>query len=73
MSDEESDDDFDLIRSLRSPSERKFRQRENFLDTLDDISFLNRFRLSKENFTVFLLKIRDNIISNSARSVKASE
>ena len=46
MPDEESDDDFELIRSLRAPSERKFRQRGNFLDTLDDISILGRFRLS---------------------------
>lgn len=38
-----SDSDIDFIDRLRAPKPRKFRERVNYLETLDDVEILFKF------------------------------
>lgn len=63
----DSDSDIEFIDGLRAPKARVFKERVCYLDTLDEMSFLRRFRMSKESFRLLLEKIRRNIEPVTAR------
>ena len=67
MSDDESDEELQLINSSRSNSARIFKERVNYLENLNETIFLNSFRMSKECFNQLLEKIWDKLTPNSAR------
>lgn len=62
-----SDSDTEFIDGLRAPKPRKFPERPNYLETLDEIDFLRRFRMSKESFRTILTKISIKIAPSTAR------
>ena len=63
----DSDEDINFINELRAPAPRTFKERQNYAETLDDVNFLRRFRLSKESFLLLLDKIRDKISPTTSR------
>lgn len=65
--DSESDSDLDLINNIRAPKERQFRQRIDFLETLEDNDFKQRFRVNKETFLILMNEIRDEISPKTDR------
>ena len=56
------DSDIDMINDIRAPKERRFRERVDFMEILDDHEFISRFRVSKISF-IELLNARDTGIS----------
>lgn len=56
-----SDSDFDFIEWLTTPKPPRIRTRVDYLGTLDDTEFLQRFRMSKGSFRLLLEKIRQDI------------
>lgn len=63
----DSDSDLELIDGLRPRKQRKFNETVNYLQTLDDLSFHQRFRLTKQTFRFLCNKIRDKIAPATAR------
>jgi len=53
----DSDDDLNFILNIKPPRERKFCMRTDFLKTLHDDEFKNRFRISKNSFRILLEEI----------------
>lgn len=66
-SSDESDSDIEFINNIKTRKQRNFKERINFLESLDDVNFLRRFRISKQSFRVLLQKIHDQIAPTTAR------
>lgn len=62
-----SDSDSDFINGHRTLKKRKFNERKNFLETLDDNEFHRRFRVTKQTFQLLCDKIRDKADPATAR------
>lgn len=54
----ESDEDIDFINNIRAPKVRKFQDRRNLLEELDDNEFLRRFRIGKVTFEYLCNEIK---------------
>lgn len=63
LEDEEAYGFFNRISRKR----RVFRQRENFIETLDEQAFLRRFRINKNAFRLLLVKIEGEISPSTNR------
>jgi hypothetical protein len=63
----ESDSDIEFIANIPVRKPRKFRERSNYLNILDDDEFLRRFRISKRSFQLMLEFIRPEIEPQTAR------
>lgn len=63
----ENDDDMNFINGIRAPEERLFKERPNFLETLAENEFHQRFRVTKQTFRFLLDQIRDRISPATAR------
>lgn len=63
----ESDSDNEIIDSIRIPKPRKFQNRPDFLNSLDEDEFIKRFRIGKNSFQFILGKIRDKISCTTER------
>ena len=65
-----------MINDIRAPKERRFRERVDFMETLDDLEFISRFRVSKISFMELLNAIEPLIAPTTQRhkmySIKAN-
>lgn len=57
-----SDDEYIFIRRRKV-----YKRRENYLETLDDIEFFHRFRITKHTFNILLDRIKDEVKSATTR------
>lgn len=63
----ESDDDLAFIQNINVRAERKFAERRNFLEELDEQEFSRRFRISKSSFKILLELIEGDISPQTSR------
>lgn len=65
---DESDDEFgnEFVGNLPNKP-RVFQHREDFLLTLDEVSFIRRFRVNKQGFLSLLSEIEDELASKTRR------
>lgn len=63
----DSDSELELIDNIRAPKARKFKNRFNYLEELDESEFLRRFRISKDTFRFLCNEISDEISPETDR------
>jgi hypothetical protein len=67
----ESDEDIAFINAINVKKPRKFAERVDYFEVLEEIGFLRRFRLSKSSFSIVLGRIQHEISPTTKRYVLA--